>query len=102
MANQAIGYKIASSRGGFSRLLPTVASTGCRASQLNDQPFSGPWAWAWGLGLGLGLGFDGLLQKADPVLGLSIGLDKHIAKCGNCEREPRESNISRLYVEIGV
>ena len=43
----------------------------------------------------LGLGFDGLLQKAGPDLGLSMGLDKPITKCGNCEREPRESNISR-------
>jgi hypothetical protein len=31
-----------------------------------------------------------------------MGLDKPITKCGNCEREPRESNISRLYVEMGV
>jgi hypothetical protein len=29
---------------------------------------SGPWAW----------GFDGLLQKAGPALGLSMGLDKPI------------------------
>jgi hypothetical protein len=51
----------------------------------------------------LGLGFDGLLQKAGPILGLSMGLEKPITKCGNCERgEPRESNISRLYVEMGV
>jgi hypothetical protein len=27
------------------------------------------------------LGFDGLLQKANPALGLSIGLDKPITKC---------------------
>ena len=48
-------------------------------------------------------GFDGLLQKAGPVLGLSMDLDKPITKYGNCERgEPRESNISRLYVEMGV
>jgi hypothetical protein len=45
----------------------------------------------WSLGLGLGLGFDGLLQKAGLVLGLPMGLDKPITKCGNCERgEPRE------------
>jgi hypothetical protein len=31
-----------------------------------------------------------------------MGLDKPITKCGNCERgEPRESNFSRLYVEMG-
>ena len=43
-------------------------------------------------------GFDGLLQKAGPVLGLSVSLDKPITKCDNCERVgPRESNISRLY-----
>jgi hypothetical protein len=28
-----------------------------------------------------------------------MGLDKPFTKCGNCERE---SNISRLYVEMGV
>jgi hypothetical protein len=31
-----------------------------------------------------------------------MGLDKPFAKCGNCEREPWESNASRLYVEMGV
>jgi len=44
----------------------------------------------------LGLGFDG------PVLGLSMGL-KPVTKCDSCERgEPRESNISILYAEMGI
>src|SRR2546430_1897873 len=34
-----------------------------------------------------GLGFDGLLQKACLVVGLSTPMDKPIAKCGNCDRE---------------
>jgi len=46
-----------------------------------------------------GLGFDGLLQKACLVVGLSMPVDKPIAKCGNCDRELGESNISRLYVK---
>jgi hypothetical protein len=50
----------------------------------------------------LGLGFDGLLQKACPGLGLSMGLDKPITECGYYEREPGESNITRLHVEMGA
>jgi hypothetical protein len=46
-----------------------------------------------------GLGFDGLLQKACLVVGLSMPVDKPIVKCGNCDRELGESNISRLYVK---
>jgi hypothetical protein len=46
-----------------------------------------------------GLGFDGPLQKACLVVGLSMPVDKPIAKCGNCDRELGESNISRLYVK---
>jgi hypothetical protein len=34
-----------------------------------------------------------------PVLGLSRPMDKLVAKCGLCERELRESNISRLGVQ---
>ena len=52
---------------------------------------------------GLGLGFDGLLPRAGPVLGLSMGLDKPAAKCDSCERgESGESNISILYAEMGI
>jgi hypothetical protein len=52
---------------------------------------------------GLGLGFDGLLPKAGPVLGLSMGLDKPAAKCDSCERgESGESNISISYAEMGI
>jgi hypothetical protein len=46
-----------------------------------------------------GLGFDGPTKKACLVVGLSRLMDKPVAKCGSCERELRESNISRLYVE---
>ena len=46
-----------------------------------------------------GLGFDGPTKKACPVVGLSRPMDKPAAKCGNCRRELRESNISRLYIE---
>jgi hypothetical protein len=45
----------------------------------------------------------GLLQKAGPALSLSMSLDKPITKYSNCERrESQDSNISRLYVEMGV
>jgi len=46
-----------------------------------------------------GLGFDGPTKKVFPVVGLSRPMDKPAAKCGNCRRELRESNISRLYIE---
>jgi hypothetical protein len=36
-----------------------------------------------------GLGFDGLLQKACLVVGLSMPMDKPIAKCRNCEERAR-------------
>ena len=47
----------------------------------------------------MGLGFDGPTKKACPAVGLSRPTDKPVAKCGLCERERREPNISRLYVE---
>jgi hypothetical protein len=44
-------------------------------------------------------GLDGPTKKACLVVGLSKPMDEPVAKCGNCERELRELNISRLYVE---
>jgi hypothetical protein len=45
-----------------------------------------------------GLGFDGLLQKACPVVGLSRLMDKPIAKCGICDRESSGSQILVDYM----
>jgi hypothetical protein len=49
-----------------------------------------------------GLDFDRPTQKACPAVGLSRPMDKPVAKCGLCERERREPNVGRLYVETGV
>ena len=58
-----------------------------------DVHVSGPWTWA----------LMDFCKKNWPSPGLTMGLDKPLTKCGNCERgEPQESNISRLYVEMGV
>jgi hypothetical protein len=43
---------------------------------------SGPWAWA--------------------LMGFCKKPTQPITKCGNCEREPRESSITRLCVEMSV
>ena len=59
----------------------------CRKSQCQRQ-------WS------LGLGFDGLLQKACLVVGLSTPMDKPIAKRGNCDRESSGSQILMLDSEL--
>jgi hypothetical protein len=43
----------------------------------------------------MGLGFHGPAKKACPAHGWPMGLDKPIAKCGNCERESFGSLIRR-------
>ena len=78
------GRSLATTAGKLIGLVP-------RFAQVDDEIFvlAGQWP--------TGLGFDGLLQKACLVVGLSLPVDKPIAKCGICDRELGESNISTLY-----
>jgi hypothetical protein len=57
-----------------------------------DREGTGQWS--------TGLGFDGLLQKACLVVGLSMPMDKPIAKCRNCDRESSGSQILVLDSEL--
>ena len=41
----------------------------------------------------------GFYEKPDPVLGLSMGLDKPITKCGNCERGEADFPATTLLVQ---
>jgi len=73
---------------------PPVAGESQGGTTMTLALSSGPWAWAL-------MGF--CKKPAQPwPLTLSRPMDKPITKCSNYEREPRESNISRLYIEMGV
>jgi RecA/RadA recombinase len=68
-----------------------------RITQIAERFGVDPELWS------LDFGFNGLLQNAGPPLGLSMGLGKPTTKCGCCERRgPREPNIGRLYVDMGI